>query len=113
METEETPAELNEAPSTADAASRTGAGFLAGMIFGVVLGAGLALIFAPERGDKTRARLRQRMRSLREDALEGIDYAGSRTRKELRRRQRRIRAELERIRERAKARAKEAREALE
>jgi gas vesicle protein len=79
----------------------------------VFLGAGLALFFAPDRGDKTRNKLRRRMRSLREDALEGLDRAGSRTRDELRRRQRRIRAELDRIRERAKERAKEAREALE
>lgn len=113
MKTEETSAELGEAPSVADPATRTGAGFLAGMVFGAVLGAGLALFFAPERGEKTRDRLRRRMRSLREDALGGIDQAGTRTRKELRRRQRRLRAELERIRERAKQRAKEAREALE
>jgi hypothetical protein len=41
------------------------------------------------------------MRSLQDDALEGIDRAGSRTRKELQRRQRRIRAELARARARA------------
>jgi gas vesicle protein len=113
MKSEETPAEIGEDTSTAEAASRTGAGFLAGIVFGVFLGAGLALFFAPDRGDKTRNKLRRRMRSLREDALEGLDRAGSRTRGELRRRQRRIRAELDRIRERAKERAKEAREALE
>jgi ElaB/YqjD/DUF883 family membrane-anchored ribosome-binding protein len=48
------------------------------------------------------------MRSLGEDALEGLDRAGSRTRTELKRKQRRIRAELDRIRERARERAKEA-----
>jgi gas vesicle protein len=106
MKTEETPAELGENTSTAATASRTGAGFLAGIVFGVFLGAGLALFFAPDRGDKTRNKLRRRMRSLREDALEGLDRAGSRTRTELRRKQRRIRAELDRIRERAKERAK-------
>jgi F0F1-type ATP synthase membrane subunit b/b' len=41
------------------------------------------------------------MQSLREDALEGIDRASSRTRKELRRRKRRFQAELERAREKA------------
>jgi len=90
-----------------------GAGFLAGIVFGVVLGAGIALFLASDRGDKIRNKLRRRIRSLGEDALEGLDRAGSRTRTELRRRQRRIRAELERIRERAKERAKEARETLE
>jgi gas vesicle protein len=113
MMTEETPAELGEETSTATTAGRTGAGFLAGIVFGVFLGAGLALFFAPDRGNTTRSKLRRRMRSLREDALEGLDRAGSRTRTELKRKQRRIRAELERIRERARARAKEAKEALE
>jgi hypothetical protein len=65
MKTEETPAELGEDTSTAALASRTGAGFLAGIVFGVFLGAGLALFFAPDRGDKTRNKLRRRMRSRR------------------------------------------------
>jgi gas vesicle protein len=89
------------------------AGFLAGLVFGFFLGAGLALALAPERGDTTRGRLRRRMRSLGKDALEGLEQAGTRTRKELRRKQRRIRAELERIRERAKERAREDRESLD
>lgn len=106
MSTEETPVEVGEDIPLGDAASRTGAGFLAGLVFGVFLGAGLALLFAPDRGDRTRDRMKRRIRSLREEALDSIDQAGTRTRKELRRRQRRLRAELERIRERAKERAK-------
>jgi gas vesicle protein len=113
MENEETPVEISEDIPTAEAPSRTGAGFLAGMVFGVFLGAGLALLFAPERGEKTRDRVRRRIRALREDALESIDHAGTRTREELRRRRRRLRAELKRIRQRAKERAKEAKESLE
>jgi gas vesicle protein len=65
------------------------------------MGAAFALLFAPEQGEKTRGRLRKRMRSLGEGAREGIERAGARTRKELRRRQRRIQAELERARARA------------
>jgi len=80
---------------------RSSAGVVAGVLFGAVLGAGLALLLAPERGGKTRDRFRRRMHSLREDAREGIDRAGSRTREELRRRERRFRAELARARERA------------
>jgi gas vesicle protein len=76
-------------------------GFVAGVLFGAFLGAGLALLLAPDRGEKTRKKLRQRMRSLRDDAREGLDRAGSATRKELRRRERRIRAELARARARA------------
>ena len=80
---------------------RSSAGFVAGALLGAVLGAGLALLLAPERGEKTRGRLRRQMHSLREDAREGIDRVGSRTREELRRRERRFRAELARARERA------------
>jgi gas vesicle protein len=34
-------------------------GFAGGVVFGAILGAGLALLFAPDRGDKTRSRLRE------------------------------------------------------
>ena len=44
--------------------------FAAGLIFGVVLGAGLALLLAPERGDRTRRRLRRRLERLREDTAD-------------------------------------------
>jgi gas vesicle protein len=81
---------------------RRPSGFSAGIILGVMIGAGIALLFAPEPGRKTRSRLRKRVRSLGEDALDGLDRAGSRTRKELLRRKRRLRAELERVRERAR-----------
>jgi gas vesicle protein len=88
------------------------AGFLAGLVFGAFLGAGLAMLFAPERGEKTRGRISRRMRSLRADAMDSLDEAGTRTRKELNRRKRRLRAELERLRERARERAREAKDAL-
>ena len=101
MKTEDMPAEPGSKAIQPGSSDHGTAGFIVGILFGAVLGAGLALLFAPERGEKTRGRLRRRMRSLREDAREGIDRAGSRTREELRRRQRRIRAELERARERA------------
>jgi gas vesicle protein len=77
-------------------------GFSAGLLLGVIIGAACALLVAPERGEKTRDRLRRRVRSLSEDAREGIDRAGNRTRKELLRRKRRLRAELERVRARAR-----------
>jgi gas vesicle protein len=89
------------------------AGFLAGIVFGAFLGAGIAMLFAPDRGEKTRGRIRRRMRNLGEDAMESIDQAGSRTRKQLSRRKRRLQKELEWLRERAKERAKESRDALD
>jgi F0F1-type ATP synthase membrane subunit b/b' len=45
--------------------------------------------------------LRRRIQSWQEDARDGIDRAGSRTREELRRRKRRFQTELARARERA------------
>jgi gas vesicle protein len=93
-----TPTHENDRPTVSTHGT---AGFIAGVLFGAFLGAGFALLLAPDRGEKTRGKLRRRMRSLRDDAREGIDRAGSATRKELRRRQRRIRAELARARARA------------
>jgi gas vesicle protein len=101
MTTEEEPEQATTAVARADTAGGR-AGFVSGFIMGVLVGAGFALLFAPEQGQKTRGRLRRRVRSLREDARDGIDRAGSRTRKELQRRRRRLRAELERVRERAR-----------
>jgi gas vesicle protein len=85
METEESLDESSREIEALD--SSKGPGFAAGLLFGVVLGAGFALLFAPEQGQKTRGRLRSGMRS---------------TQKELLRQKRRLRAELERVRERAK-----------
>lgn len=82
-----------------DTSERRLSGFGAGVVFGVLLGAGLALLFAPDRGEKTRSRLRRRLRRLREQAREGMDRAGSRTREDLIRRRRLIKAQLERARD--------------
>jgi gas vesicle protein len=101
MKTDDLTSRSENETALAVQAGRSNAGFIAGVLFGAVLGAGIALLFAPERGDKTRGRLRRRVRSLGEGAREGIDRAGTRTRKELRRRERRIRAELARARARA------------
>jgi gas vesicle protein len=86
METEESLDESSRQIEAADSSKGPG-GFAAGLLFGVVLGASFALLFAPEQGQKTRGRLRSGMWS---------------TQKELLRQKRRLRAELERVRERAK-----------
>jgi gas vesicle protein len=59
--------------------------FGAGLLCGIVLGAGLALLFAPERGDRTRRRLRRRLQRVREGTADGISRADS-LRRELQRR---------------------------
>jgi gas vesicle protein len=101
MKTEETLDEPSEETETAPS-PRVWGGFMAGLLFGALLGAGVALLFAPDQGEKTRGRLRKRMHSLTDEAREGLDRAGSRTRKELLRRQRQLRAELRQVRARAR-----------
>jgi gas vesicle protein len=101
MKDEELPSEPISEELEHHPSSRGTAGFIAGLLFGAFMGGAFALLFAPEQGKKTRGRFRERMRSLGQDAMEGIDRASARTKKELRRRRRRFQAELERARERA------------
>lgn len=92
---------LTDMVDEADASRGVGT-FAAGVVFGAFLGAGIALMFAPERGDKTRRRLRRRLQRLREETADGLERAGSRTRRDLGRRKRRLEAGLERAAERAR-----------
>jgi gas vesicle protein len=101
MKSDDLPAVTTPERDAVNVSTHGTAGFVAGVLFGAFLGAGFALLLAPERGEKIRGRLKRRMRSLRDEARSGIDRAGNATRKELRRRQRRIRAELARARARA------------
>jgi YtxH-like protein len=89
-----------EARTPAEGARRGLGGFAAGIVIGAVLGVGLGMLFAPERGEATRRRLRKRLARLRERAGGELETAGKRTRKELARRRRRLEEALERVRER-------------
>jgi gas vesicle protein len=71
------------------------AGFAAGLVVGALLGASIALLFAPERGDRTRRAVRRRLERLREEAAEGLGRAGRLTRKDVLRRRRLLRDRLE------------------
>jgi gas vesicle protein len=71
-------------------------GFAAGLIVGALLGASIALMFAPDRGDRTRRAVRRKLRELRTEAAEGLEQAGRITRKDVLRRRRRLRAQVER-----------------
>lgn len=75
-------------------------GFAAGLLLGVLIGAGVALLAAPERGSRTRRTLRRGLRRLRDEAGEGLERAGNRTRKGLTKRRRELEARLERARAR-------------
>lgn len=55
-----------------------GATFLIGFIAGSMLGAGLALLFAPRAGDETRREVAERAQRVREKAREGLDTASER-----------------------------------
>jgi hypothetical protein len=94
----ETNSTMTEVVDEADGSRGIGA-FAAGVVFGAFLGAGIALMFAPERGDKTRRRLRRRLQQLREDTAEGLERAGTRTRRDLARRRRRLERAAERARD--------------
>ena len=71
------------------------AGFAAGLVVGALLGATIALLYAPERGDRTRKAVRQRLQHLREEAADGLERAGKITRKDVLRRQRQLRDKIE------------------
>lgn len=55
-----------------------GATFLIGFIAGSMLGAGLALLFAPRAGDETRRDVAERAQRVRERAREGLGSASER-----------------------------------
>ena len=71
------------------------AGFAAGLIVGALLGASLALLFAPDRGDRTRRAVRQKLHDLRREAADGLEQAGRITRKDVLRRRRQLRDQIE------------------
>ncbi len=62
-----------------DRNDRHGSGnFLVGFIAGSMLGAGLALLFAPRPGEDTRREVSERAQRVREKAREGIGTASDR-----------------------------------
>jgi gas vesicle protein len=93
--------DIQEDPAPSPGRRRAGAGgFAAGLLFGVILGAGVALLLAPDRGSRTRRALQRGLRRFRDEAGEGLERAGSRTRRELKRRRRELEDRLEQARER-------------
>ena len=89
-----------EGATSGDRRDRGLGGFAAGVLLGAVLGIGQGLLFAPQRGEVSRKRLRKRLAKLRERAEDGLERAGMRTGRELERRRKRMEEALERLRER-------------
>jgi gas vesicle protein len=58
--------------------------FLVGIAVGALLGAGLALLYAPDRGANTRRRLGRKIRRLRDRSGESVQELKNALRKELR-----------------------------
>ena len=56
----------------------SGATFLIGFIAGSMLGAGLALLFAPKPGDETRREVAERAQRVKDKAREGLGSASDR-----------------------------------
>lgn len=70
--------------------SGRGGGFALGLLAGALLGAVVALAYAPERGDVTRRKMKRRLREAGESAREALADAGSELRDEVARRRRDI-----------------------
>jgi len=64
----------------------SGGSFAAGVALGALLGAAVALLFAPAPGHVTRGRVRRHLEDAREYAEEEFEDLSKRARKELRRR---------------------------
>jgi len=94
--------EVGEMAKQVDDAGRGIGGFAVGVVFGALLGAGIALMFAPDRGDATRRRLRRRLQRLREDATDGWERASDRARGDLARRRRQLETGIERAADKAR-----------
>jgi hypothetical protein len=69
---DELESEEDEEWFSSDAWRQTGAA-TAGLVFGLALGAGLALLFAPRSGDETRELIGERTRLLRGRAVDHLD----------------------------------------
>lgn len=88
-----------------------GVGFAAGILLGAALGAGVAVLFAPDKGSRTRRRLGQRMRDLRENAEERVEDARQDAGRTLNRQRRKIRGAVTRTAKRARGAVDEVLEA--
>lgn len=54
----------------------SGGSFVAGMLVGSLVGAGIALLFAPRSGAETRQRIREMSEDLRDTASDYVNKAG-------------------------------------
>jgi hypothetical protein len=73
-------------------------GFLAGVLVGAVVGAGAALLLAPDRGAVVRKRIGRTWRDLQDDARDQLDDWRGEARREVKKQRRRLRRRLNKVR---------------
>src|SRR5262245_23479778 len=87
--------EDDEVVETTEEGGRSGTlSFMVGMVFGALVGAGVALLMAPERGVATRRRLKKFVTRMRHDAREQMEDWRDDVKAELKRRRRQIREQI-------------------
>jgi hypothetical protein len=72
-----------ESKPTGEKVSR--GGMIAGFVLGTIVGAGLALLLAPDSGQETRRLIGRRVRAMRKDAIQGMEQAEAHARRRMRR----------------------------
>ena len=71
-------------------------GFLSGLVLGALIGAGVALLVAPARGEVPRRRLGRRVRKLADDTRGKVEDWTDDAKRELHRQRRRLRKRMRR-----------------
>lgn len=71
-------------------------GFLIGLMVGAVVGAGAALLLAPESGEETRGRLARMARDAKTDVEDQVEEWSGQARRQLARRRKRVRRAMRR-----------------
>ena len=73
-------------------------GFAMGLVVGGLIGAGVALLMAPERGEVVRKRITKGIRDIQVDARDQLDDWGGEARREVGKQRRRLKRRLRRVR---------------
>lgn len=79
-----------------------GADFAGGLLLGVMVGAALALLLAPQAGPRTRRNIGRKVRRLRADAEHRLEGAQRDLRKQVKRRKRKIKGKIDKVSKRTR-----------
>jgi hypothetical protein len=84
----------DEGPAPAAEGATGMLGFVGGLVLGALVGAGIALLVAPERGRTLRRKLVRRIRNAGDDIRDDVDHLRDAAERRLARRRRRLRRRL-------------------